>query len=963
MNGDELNASPSNTSLTIKVLSHNKTSPLSLGTVIGLCQNNIEYRILYSEDFQKTFEDVLPTFVIRCINVIENTQGKSGNQFHFSFESILIIEPEWLISVTDIVQCVVDDAINTNLLFYDVFKPISISSSIPFGSLVNFIFDEVLLNPETTYDDIFESAMRSKPLVPALLQNEKNSLEELFQKGKDMYSIFKNRIQKFAVEPFTLEPQFVSKQYGIVGRLDYLKTDAELNRLEVIELKSSIAPTFAGSFYFRSIRYPSTMWSSHFIQVVCYQLLVETIFPKSGIVHSIFYASEKENYLRSVPITSTYKRVCLEVRNKIVIAKKQVLSKKFPFHQSLLQNKLGSIPKYSVSEYRDLHKIYSTSSNLELLYFRSMIFFLENESVASAFRFQNSKNKSKDQSLFLFSSEVEKSNSPYFLSNLRLNHWSNDGSISFSIQLLPLTSLRSGDSVLLYPQCFRPELQPLLKASIVSVSKEKIVLKQHHTYSNDYFKPYLDERWCIEIDSTQRSISTNYHKLLSNILYLKVEKKGLLLGLLPPKQSVEFLIDNKIEGVTETQKSAIQNAIACRDYFLIQGPPGTGKTSIVLSEIIKNILETTNETILLVAYTNKVVDELCNVVIRLGYENSMIRLGSSLNEEVKKYTLNKVLSDVSISEFSKILQSKRVVVSTVSSIVSNPDIFLFWKFNTAIVDEAAQIVEAYCIGFLSYCDRFILIGDEKQLPAIVVQNPEESSINSSELQSIGLDSLSESLFSRLLKNAKSKGWNNSFTMLKEQGRMHWDIQQLSNTLYYDQQLTMLHLRQKATITHFESSEFLQYYFSKSRAIFIEVDSIEYPTEQRYGEILTRFIQEIRAVTKLLSIGVISPFRSHNTQILQHFEEQNVNFVDVDTIERYQGSEREIILYSLPIISKDMLDSIESVSLQSGKEIDRKLNVAITRAKEYFVIVGSSKQLRHSKQYADLLDLLPSFQWK
>lgn len=953
---------------TFIVHSHSKATKTSLGVVKGISSSTETIELTYSLEFQKTFEDVSESLNIKCLYVSIAQQTPAFLQLQFTHESILIIEPDWLISVTDIVQCVVDNEINTNLGYFEVMVPISLSLPMIVGSLANTIFDDLLLDSSKEFSVIFEQFLRSKPLIPALLQlsksedNNQSQLDMVFYKGLELYHSLTNKIPFLPNDAICLEPQFVSRDYSIVGRLDYMNVHSGVPIIEVVELKSSKAPNFNGNFFFRSIRYPSTMWSSHFIQVVCYQLLLESVYPDKGIRHSILYASEVENFLRSVPITTMYKRVCLEVRNKIVVSKLQIISKKFSFHSALLQNELGVLPSYSVAEYTAVQSQYASSSHLLLLYFRSMVYFLEQESAVSTFVIGNGRIEEKISQLFFFQSECEKRQSLYFFDLLKLQNWQS-GAIEFEVLSERETSFRVGDSVLVYPQGIRPESMPLLKATIKTISKTHIRLQQFFTSSNYLFSEYHQSLWCIEIDSTQRSVSVMYTKLLSNILYCSREKQSILLGQSQPKKNSQSTFRISPDGKTTSQIEAIEGAINSNNYFLIQGPPGTGKTSVVLAEIVTSIIENTTEAILIIAYTNKVVDELCSLVVRLGFGDLMVRLGSTTNTEITPFILSNLVSSVEVKQISSFLAKKRICISTVASIASNPEVLLFWKFQTAIFDEAAQIVEAYCIGIASFCERCIFIGDEKQLPAIVVQPKDSTVVSSKDLHSISLQDLSESLFSRLLHNAKQNNWTNCFSLLKEQGRMHVDIQQLANTLYYRQQLTPLRTSQTTKQQHFGNSTLLKKYFQLSRAIFCDVQSHNSSIEEEILKIVDTMIEQFTMYSPSLRIGVITPFRKFNQTILQHFASKNVELIDVDTVERFQGSERDVIFYCVPITSVEQWNTMQSITIVDGMEIDRKLNVAITRAKEYFVLCGSATLFQYSEQYSRLIDLLPKVQWQ
>ena len=73
-------------------------------------------------------------------------------------------------------------------------------------------------------------------------------------------------------------------------------------------------------------------------------------------------------------------------------------------------------------------------------------------------------------------------------------------------------------------------------------------------------------------------------------------------------------------------------------------------------------------------------------------------------------------------ELKEIIDRHRIFISTVATIVNRPLILKLKKFDTAVIDEASQILEPLLVGLLPSFRRFILIGDHKQLPAVVMQD-------------------------------------------------------------------------------------------------------------------------------------------------------------------------------------------------------------------------------------------------
>jgi DNA replication ATP-dependent helicase Dna2 len=90
---------------------------------------------------------------------------------------------------------------------------------------------------------------------------------------------------------------------------------------------------------------------------------------------------------------------------------------------------------------------------------------------------------------------------------------------------------------------------------------------------------------------------------------------------------------------------------------------------------------------------------------------------------------------------------------------------------------------------------------------------------------------------------------------------------------------------------------------------------------------------------LPEIGIITPFRAQIANIRAHFQDAQIDpdTLMIDTVERYQGSARDIIVLSLSIHHPTQLRQVVSLS---GNGIDRKLNVAITRAKNQFILTAS-----------------------
>jgi len=103
-----------------------------------------------------------------------------------------------------------------------------------------------------------------------------------------------------------------------------------------------------------------------------------------------------------------------------------------------------------------------------------------------------------------------------------------------------------------------------------------------------------------------------------------------------------------------------------------------------------------------------------------------------------------------------------------------------------------------------------------------------------------------------------------------------------------------------------------------------------------------------------NIGVITPYRAQIAMIRKRMSEldQGGEALTVDTVERYQGGARDIIIISLCANSKDQLDHMVSLSSDG---VDRKLNVALTRAREQLIVLGNPEVLSSNEFYRSFID--------
>ena len=271
--------------------------------------------------------------------------------------------------------------------------------------------------------------------------------------------------------------------------------------------------------------------------------------------------------------------------------------------------------------------------------------------------------------------------------------------------------------------------------------------------------------------------------------------------------------------------------------------------------------------------------------------------------------------------------------------------------------------------------KFILIGDHKQLPAVVQQSDTEVLVEDETVKAIHLNSCANSLFERLILTERAAGRTEFVGTLHKQGRMHPDIADFANRKFYArEQLECVPLAHQLeqTLAYNEASEDETDDVLKAhRMIFIPSK----PCRQlNISEKVNT--EEARIITDLLrrlyrqlgnnfdpqkSVGVIVPYRNQIAMIRKEIEKLGIpelEEISIDTVERYQGSQRDIILYSFTIQSRYQLDFLTANTFyEDGQPIDRKLNVAITRARKQLILTGNESTLRHNQLFAELIDYI------
>lgn len=373
-----------------------------------------------------------------------------------------------------------------------------------------------------------------------------------------------------------------------------------------------------------------------------------------------------------------------------------------------------------------------------------------------------------------------------------------------------------------------------------------------------------------------------------------------------PTRHAALVDDGSDSGaLNPSQREAIQRAATCDVFHLIWGPPGTGKTRVI-PEIVARV----HGPVLLGAFTNTAVDKMLMALLdhdpatrflRIGRASDSVELAARLQDPAEYFTEDLTLKCGTVRGVKDALQRANIVAATAHRACTIP--YLRSRaFEMAIVDEAGQLTEPLTLGLILRARRFVLIGDDRQLPPVVRTR-----------------GLAHSMFERLKKD------NRALTLLDRQYRMHPEIMNVSNRLFYDGCLRAGVNDEERRPPVGQPVEFIP--------VETSFDGRSNPQEARVvADLVHSYVRDCNVSPQ--SIGVVSPFRAQVVLLRQMLDGVGVA---VDTVERFQGGERDIMILSF----------VRSRGTNFVFD-DRRLNVAITRARRKLVLVAHPSLFQKSR---------------
>lgn len=426
-----------------------------------------------------------------------------------------------------------------------------------------------------------------------------------------------------------------------------------------------------------------------------------------------------------------------------------------------------------------------------------------------------------------------------------------------------------------------------------------------------------------------------------------------------------------------SQEKAVNEVLWAKDVAVVHGPPGTGKTTTLVEAIFETLRRESQ--VLVCAQSNMAVDWISEKLVDRGI--NVLRIGNPtrVNDKMLSFTyerrfeahpdypqlwsirkairelrqqrkhadswhqkmdrLKSRATELELRIRSSLFGEARVIASTLTGAANR--VLEGEKYSTLFIDEAAQALEAACWIAIRKAGRVILAGDHYQLP------PTVKSIMALK------GGLGKTLMERIVENKPE-----TVTLLKMQYRMNEQIMKFSSEWFYHGMV-----ESAPTVSH---RGILDYNTPMMWIDTAECDGKEEFVGENFGRInraeaemtlqtLQQYLEKIgkqRILEESIDVGIISPYRAQVQLLRKELRKREFfrpyrHLLTVNTVDGFQGQERDIILISL-------------VRSNDGGDIGflrdlRRMNVAITRARMKLIILGSSETMTSHPFYKKLYE--------
>ena len=497
----------------------------------------------------------------------------------------------------------------------------------------------------------------------------------------------------------------------------------------------------------------------------------------------------------------------------------------------------------------------------------------------------------------------------------------------------------------------------------------------------------------VQLYFDETSYKTMFHAL-DDVINAKnnrlADLRDIVAGQLKPEKRT--FTPMQFPWMNKTQEQAVNEVLWAKDVAVVHGPPGTGKTTTLVEAIYETLHRETQ--VLVCAQSNMAVDWISEKLVDHGVPVLRIGNPSRVNDKMLSFTYERKFeshpdypelwsirktirqirenrkrgdnvhqkiarlrdraAEIEMAINAQLFDEARVVACTL--VGSANKLLVRHKFSTLFIDEAAQALEPACWIATRRASRIILAGDHQQLPP---------TIKCYEAMKQGLG---KTLMERIVENQPE-----AVTLLQVQYRMNDAIMKFSSDWFYHGQVesdeSVKHrsvLDWEHPIQWIDGQEMLQQVNEELKEEErLDIDFTEQFIGENHGRInkaeaelvlttLRNYIDKIgqkRFLDERLDVGIISPYKVQTQYLRQQIRRREEfkpyrQVISINTVDGFQGQERDIILISL-------VRSNENGQIGFLSDL-RRMNVAMTRARMKLIIFGDKTTLQHHAFYRQLI---------
>jgi DNA replication ATP-dependent helicase Dna2 len=407
----------------------------------------------------------------------------------------------------------------------------------------------------------------------------------------------------------------------------------------------------------------------------------------------------------------------------------------------------------------------------------------------------------------------------------------------------------------------------------------------------------------------------------------------LLMGEAEPKTSMELFERGcalaEAVGLNSDQVEALAQAYATDLTWLIQGPPGTGKTR-VLAHLARALVED-GERVLITSFTHRAINNALNTLVRAAPDTPVAKIGLPNRAGDLQSVENYEAFDL-----CPMAEMSGGYVIGATPFATRTRRLAEVEFDTVIFDEASQITLPLAVMGMLAGKRYIFFGDQKQLPPVLTRRYSGGAFRDSVF-----GALAEPRF---------------ITMLTETYRLNMSLAEWPSQQFYGGRLKPTAQAAQRRVEYITPvPRFADVLDPEKPKVFLDLGhrNITTRSHKEAGVVVDLILTLLECGVPPWEIGVVAPYRAQGREIRNQLRQalpdaEMRQQIVIDTVERMQGQEREVILVSLTTSNPTYAANLAEFFFQP-----ERLNVAITRPRTKLIIVDSRHVLRAEPEDPDL----------